>query len=74
MLKPGATGVLCDSAQLSDSAEIGDALAAFPAGYHEPYYKGYLRDDLAALLEACELERAKTEPIPVSKAVVARKP
>jgi ubiquinone/menaquinone biosynthesis C-methylase UbiE len=74
VLKPGGTVVLCDSAQLSDSSEIGDALQAFPAGYHEPYYKGYLRDDLAALLAGCGFERATTEPFLVSKVVVARKP
>lgn len=73
VLKPGGTVVLCDSAQLRDSAEIGDALQAFPAGYHEPYYKGYLRDDLATLLGECGFERAKTEPFLVSKVVVAKK-
>jgi len=74
VLKPGGTVVLCDSAQLSDSADIADALLAFPAGYHEPYYKGYLRDDLASLLEGCGFESAESESFLVSKVVAAKKP
>jgi ubiquinone/menaquinone biosynthesis C-methylase UbiE len=73
VLKPGGTVVICDSAQLSDSAEIADALHAFPAGYHEPYYKGYLRDDLSALLRECGFEVVSAVPFLVSKVVVARK-
>jgi ubiquinone/menaquinone biosynthesis C-methylase UbiE len=74
VLKPGRTVVLCDSAQLSDSAEISDALYAFPAGYHEPYYKGYLRDDLSTMLGDCGFEVVSAHPHLVSKVVVARKP
>jgi hypothetical protein len=73
VLAPGGTVVLCDSAQLSDSGQIADALYAFPAGYHEPYYKGYLRDDLGDLLEECGFELVLSEPFLVSKIVVARK-
>ena len=73
VLVPGGTVVLCDSAQLSDSSAIADALYAFPAGYHEPYYKGYLRDDLGELLAECGFEVVRSEPFLVSKIVVARK-
>lgn len=74
VLRPGGTLVVCDSAQLSDSAELADALYAFPNGYHEPYYKGYLRDDLAAMLNECGFEVIESAPHLVSKVVTARKP
>jgi ubiquinone/menaquinone biosynthesis C-methylase UbiE len=74
VLKPGGRFVVCDSAQLPESGEISDFLYAFPATYHEPYYKGYLRDDLAEVLRECEFEVESSEPHFVSKVVVARKP
>ncbi len=74
VLRPGARLVLCDSAQLSDSAELADVLRSFPAAYHEPYYKSYLRDDLAGLLRECGFELESSEAHFVSKVVVARKP
>jgi len=73
VLAPCGTLVVCDSAQLGDSGEIADALHAFPAGYHEPYYKGYLRDDLAQLLRECGFTVQGSESHLVSKVVVARK-
>ena len=74
VLRPGGAVVICDSAQLSDSSQIADALHAFPAGYHEPYYEGYLRDDLSAMLSECGFEVLDAAPHLVSKVVVARKP
>lgn len=74
VLKPGGRLVICDSAQLSDSAEIADALHSFPAAYHEPYYKSYLRDDLAAVARACGFLVEDSAPHLVAKVVVARKP
>lgn len=74
VLRPGGRLVVCDSAQLADSAEIEPVLHLFHATYHEPYYKGYMRDDLAALLAECGFEVESSEPHLVSKVVVARKP
>jgi ubiquinone/menaquinone biosynthesis C-methylase UbiE len=74
VLRPGGRFVVCDSAQLADSAEIEPVLYAFPAAYHEPYYKGYLRDDLAALLAEVGFAVESSEPHLVSKVVVARRP
>jgi hypothetical protein len=65
--------VICDSAQFADSAEIKQALLAFPEAYHEPFYRGYLRDDLAEQHAACGLEVETVEPQQVSKVVVARR-
>jgi ubiquinone/menaquinone biosynthesis C-methylase UbiE len=74
VLTPGGALVLCDSAQLADSPEIAAALYAFAASYHEPYYKGYVKDDLAALMRECGFEVRGSEPYLVSKVTVGRKP
>jgi ubiquinone/menaquinone biosynthesis C-methylase UbiE len=74
VLAPGGRFVVCDSAQLADSRELEAVLRAFHATYHEPYYKGYLRDDLAAVMSECGFELQSSTPHLVSKVVVGRKP
>jgi ubiquinone/menaquinone biosynthesis C-methylase UbiE len=74
VLVPGGRFVIADSAQLADSAVLREALDGFATTYHEPYYKGYLRDDLAAVLGECGFECESAEPHLVSKVVVGRKP
>jgi ubiquinone/menaquinone biosynthesis C-methylase UbiE len=74
VLKPGGFFVVNDSAQLSDSGELRDVLYAFPNAYHEPYYKSYLRDDLAALMRECGFGIESESVHLVSKVVVGRKP
>ena len=74
VLVPGGRFVVCDSAQLSDSGELETVLYGFPATYHEPYYKGYLRSDLADLMRVCGFEVEHSTPHLVSKVVVGRKP
>jgi hypothetical protein len=74
VLVPGGRFVVCDSAQLADSPELGTVLQGFSAAYHEPYYKGYLRDDLAAVMRECGFEVEQSVPHLVSKVVVGRKP
>lgn len=74
VLAPGGRFVVCDSAQLADSGELGEVLRAFHATYHEPYYKGYLRDDLAAVMNECGFAVESSAPHLVSKVVVGRKP
>jgi ubiquinone/menaquinone biosynthesis C-methylase UbiE len=74
VLKPGGLVVLEDSAQHSDSPQIANVLGGFPAEYHEPYYKGYLDDDLAAMLAEVGFTVESSEPHLVAKVVVARKP
>jgi ubiquinone/menaquinone biosynthesis C-methylase UbiE len=73
VLAPGGRLVVCDSAQLSDSPELRPFLEGFPKLYHEPYFKGYLRDDLPRLLERCGFEVESQEPAFLAKVVVARK-
>lgn len=74
VLRAGGLLVLCDSAQVSDSAGIEDILLSFPRSYHEPFYRGYLTDDLGALLRSVGLAVESSEPHLVSKVVVGRKP
>lgn len=73
-LRPGGRFVVCDSIQLSDSPEFTWSLDAFHATYHEPYFKGYIRDDLAAALTEVGFEVVDDRPWAVAKVVVARKP
>lgn len=74
VLVPGGTFVVNDSAQLSESSEIAFSLESFQRLYHEPYYKGYLSDDLAQMLAECGFEVLETRPHLVSKVVTARRP
>ena len=73
VLVPGGRCVVCDSAQLADSAELESVLQRFPAVYHEPYFKGYLRDDLAGVMAECGFDVEHSAPHLVSKVVVGRK-
>jgi ubiquinone/menaquinone biosynthesis C-methylase UbiE len=74
VVKPGGLVVIEDSAQLSESSELADALINFPAEFHEPFYRDYLDDDLGTILEESGFQRAVTEPQLVAKVVHARKP
>ncbi len=74
VLRPGGRLVLLDSAQLAESPELEVFLNGFADGYHEPFYQGYIRDDLAALFEREGLVVEDVEPVLVSKRVVGRKP
>lgn len=74
VLRPGGRIVICDAAQLAESPEFEVFLQAFKDLYHEPYFKGYLRDDLACLLTECGFERVAATPRFVSKVVVGVKP
>ena len=62
--------------QRSDSN--GRALEAFldwfPVAYHEPYYKGYVDDDVASFLEEAGFRIEARDEVLFSKIVVARKP
>lgn len=74
VLAPGGTLVIEDSAQLSDASEIAVFLEAFSREMHEPYYRGYIRDDLARALRETGFEVERVDPCYVAKVVVATKP
>ena len=69
--RPGGLVVIEDSAQLSESPELGSVLQGFPAEFHEPFYADYLEDDLAALLAEVGFRDPVTEPQLVAKVVTA---
>jgi len=73
VLRPGGLLVIEDSAQISDSAEIGTALREFPREFHEPFYEKYLDDDLAAMLREAGFVVESTEAHLVAKVVVAHR-
>ncbi|HEV2097506.1 MAG TPA: methyltransferase domain-containing protein [Stellaceae bacterium] len=50
VLKPGGTLIIVDSLQFGDVPDYDAMLESFPAGFHEPYYASYLREDLDRLL------------------------
>jgi ubiquinone/menaquinone biosynthesis C-methylase UbiE len=74
LLKPGGTFVIVDSTQRGDATELAFFLEAFSALYHEPYFKGYLDDDLGDLLVEVGFSRPQATTHFVSKRVVAIKP
>jgi ubiquinone/menaquinone biosynthesis C-methylase UbiE len=43
VLKPGGTFIIADSLQFGDDEGLDGFLEYFPEGFHEPYYKGYLK-------------------------------
>lgn len=74
VLRPGGLLVIEDSAQPSESPELAAVLAGFPADFHEPFYRDYLEDDLAALLTEAGFAVDSVEPHLVAKVVTARRP
>jgi ubiquinone/menaquinone biosynthesis C-methylase UbiE len=74
VLRPGGLLVIEDSAQLTESAEIGAALRSFPGEFHEPFYADYLEDDLADMLREVGFVIESSEPQFVAKVVAARRP
>ncbi|MAK60681.1 MAG: SAM-dependent methyltransferase [Ponticaulis sp.] len=49
VLKPGGKFIFADSLQFNDTPELDGLLEYFPEGFHEPYYKGYLKEDFDQL-------------------------
>ena len=74
VLRPGGRFVVCDSMQVSASPALVALLDSFPARYHEPYYKGYSRDDLAALMRESGFKVDFEGSYFVSKVVAGTKP
>lgn len=59
VLKPGGRLIFIDSLQRGDLPENDGLLELFPDLFHEPYYRGYLTEDLDALFGAGGLRRAE---------------
>jgi ubiquinone/menaquinone biosynthesis C-methylase UbiE len=74
VLQPGGLFVIEDSAQLAESGELAFFLGRFAAEFHEPFYRDYVEDDLAAALVEAGFRIESVEPHYVAKVFVARKP
>lgn len=73
VLKPGGTLVFMDSLQMGDKPGYDGMLEAFPIRFHEPYFRHYAIDDLAAIFRDVGLTPVETRPVFLSKLVVCRK-
>ncbi|MEL6323139.1 MAG: class I SAM-dependent methyltransferase [Pseudomonadota bacterium] len=73
VLKPGGTFVFADSLQFGDRPGLDSILEYFPEGFHEPYYKGYLKADLGALLQEAGFELQRTNLAFLTKVQVWKK-
>jgi ubiquinone/menaquinone biosynthesis C-methylase UbiE len=51
VLKPGGMLILVDSLQPGDEPDYNALLDYFPFAFHEPYYAGYLTEDLDRLMK-----------------------
>lgn len=49
VLKPGGIFIFADSLQMGDIPELDGLLEYFPEGFHEPYYRHYLKEDFETL-------------------------
>lgn len=74
VLEPGGLLVIEDSAQYAESEEIRFFLDRFPEDFHEPFFRDYLKDDLAVALTEAGFEQVEATPCFVAKVVTARKP
>jgi ubiquinone/menaquinone biosynthesis C-methylase UbiE len=74
VLQPGGKLIICDSIQMSDSPDFEAAMEDFHQTFHEPYYKHYMRDDLADRLKTAGFQEIQTEVHFMSKYLIAQKP
>jgi ubiquinone/menaquinone biosynthesis C-methylase UbiE len=73
VVKPGGTIAILDSEQLASGHDIGSFLEEFPAIYHEPYYRSFLRDDLVEMWRHEGLLKIDARSHFTSRAVIGQK-
>jgi ubiquinone/menaquinone biosynthesis C-methylase UbiE len=73
VLKPGGLLVFIDSLQMGDRPGWDGLLEAFPARFHEPYYRHYAIDDLDAVFRDAGLEAVEQSTAFLAKMMVRRK-
>ncbi len=74
VVRPGGLVVVADSVQLADAPELEREILGFPNRFHEPYYLGYVKDDLAKRLGEAGLRVTETKLAFLTKLVAAEKP
>ena len=73
VLKPGGLFVFIDSLQMGDRPSWDGLLEAFPARFHEPYFRHYAIDDLDHMFSDAGLEPHSARTAFLSKLMVRRK-
>lgn len=73
VLKPGGLLVFIDSLQMGDRVGWDGLLEAFPARFHEPYYRHYAIDDLDGVFNEVGLIAAEERTAFLAKMMVRRK-
>lgn len=73
VLKPGGTMIFVDSIQRGDHPAYDDLLDRFPFGFHEPYFRDYVRDDLEGMFADAGLKCKSVERAFFSRVMVFRK-
>ncbi len=73
VLKPSGTFIVADSLQFGDNPGLDGFLEYFPEGFHEPYYKGYLRWDFTPDMNASGFHADRTQLAFLTKVKVWRK-
>ncbi len=73
VLKPGGLLVFIDSLQMGDRPGWDGLLEAFPARFHEPYYRHYAIDDLDGVFTDAGLEAVEQSHAFLAKMMVRRK-
>ena len=74
VLQPGGIVVICDSMQLSDSAELEAMMSNFVSMFHEPFYMDYAKDNIEEKLDKAGFIDIKTSNHAFSKCWIATKP
>jgi ubiquinone/menaquinone biosynthesis C-methylase UbiE len=74
VVRPGGLVVVADSLQLRDAPELSHEIETFPERFHEPYYRSYVEEDLAARVADAGLRVRDTSLAFLTKIVVAEKP
>ena len=74
VVRPGGLLVVADSIQLADAPELSKEILAFPDRFHEPYYAGYVKDDLGARVRAAGLQVLEEKLGFLTKIVTAERP
>lgn len=73
VLKPGGLLVFIDSLQIGDRPGWDGLLEAFPARFHEPYFRHYAIDDLDNVFNNAGLEAIEQSTAFLAKMMVRRK-
>ncbi|MEM1037323.1 MAG: class I SAM-dependent methyltransferase [Pseudomonadota bacterium] len=73
VVKPGGAFIVADSLQFGDNEGLNGILEYFPEGFHEPYYKGYLKWDFEPVMREAGFTLERTQLAFLTKVNVWRK-